>query len=472
MLRFVRFSAINTALCYGAASILVLAMFAGPLWYAWSNTIADGRTETLVDDSNRLTTLFNQHGPAQLATAIGTQVGGQPLGIGRIIVLADPQRNILAGNLPLWPPMPAPAPDRNGVRVVTLHMNGGHFRVALLSRELPGGYRLLVGNNVDRFERLETLALYGLIGCAATFVLLAVVGGLVVRYAMLARVRAIHQTSAAIVEGDLSRRLPSLDHEDELELLTQTVNRMLEQIEQLVHGVRNVSNAIAHDLRTPLAELRARLEELTVARPGPEATFAEVDAAIADVDRVLAIFNALLRLAEIDSGARRAGFVSMEVAQVVSDVAEFYQPLAELNDVVLHVDTSGNLSAYGDPLLLAQAVSNLIENALKYAPDSSRIDIAARERIDQQIEIVVADHGPGISDAEKPRVTERFYRSDVSRASPGVGLGLSLVAAVARLHHGALELGDSVPHGLRATLLLSSAQHTGHAKKATPALAA
>ena len=457
MLRFIRFSAFNTALCYGAASILVLAMFAGPLWYAWTSTIADGRTETLVDDAGRLTKLFTDEGAGQTATAIGTQVGGQPLGIGRIVVLADPAMNVLAGNLPHWPHIPI---IDNAVQVVTLHINEHSFRVALLCRTLPGGYRLLVGNNVDRIERLATLALYGLIGCAATFLLVAVIGGMVVRYAMLARVHGINQTTAAIVEGDLSRRLPTMAHQDELEMLAQTVNRMLEQIEQLVHGVRNVSNAIAHDLRTPLAELRYRLEELTLLRPDPEHTFGEIDGAIADVDQVLAIFQALLRLAEIDSGARRAGFSNIDVGQVAAEVVEFYQPLAELNDVTLALASRGLLATHGDPVLLAQAVSNLIENALKYAPRGSTITVETAARGGQQIALGVADHGPGVSDAEKPKLTERFYRADASRGTPGVGLGLSLVAAVAKLHHGTLELADNRPSGLRVTLLLAAAPAT------------
>jgi len=237
-------------------------------------------------------------------------------------------------------------------------------------------------------------------------------------------------------------------------MLAHTVNRMLDQIEHLVHGVRNVSNAIAHDLRTPLAELRYRLEELVLTRPAPEETFAEIDTAIADVDQVIAIFNALLRLAEIDNGTRQSGFVEMEVGNVAGEVAEFYLPLAELKDVTLTFSSSGKLNVGGDPLLLAQAIGNLIDNALKYAPRDGSITVIARQRPDRRIEVVIADDGPGIPDHEKPKVAERFYRSDASRGTPGVGLGLSLVAAVARLHGGSLELGDNHP-GLRATLLLA-----------------
>jgi len=171
------------------------------------------------------------------------------------------------------------------------------------------------------------------------------------------------------------------------------------------------------------------------------------------VDRVLGIFNALLRLAEIDTGARRSGFVQVDLAKVASEAAEFYHPVAELKGVMLTFASSGDLIGTGDPLLLAQAIGNLIDNALKYAQERGTIAVQAIRRPDGAIEVSVSDDGPGIPDDEKPKVTTRFYRGDASRGTPGVGLGLSLVAAVAKLHGGVLELTDNHP-GLRATLLM------------------
>jgi signal transduction histidine kinase len=229
-----------------------------------------------------------------------------------------------------------------------------------------------------------------------------------------------------------------------------------EALQEMILSVRNVSNAIAHDLRTPLAELRSSLEELSVTRPSPEATFNGIEGAVADVDRVIAIFDALLRLAEIDTGARRSGFRALDVARIASEAAEFYHPVAEMKGLALAFEASGELKLSGDPLLLAQAVGNLIENALKYAQKNGAIQVAAARRPDGCIEIAVSDDGPGIPDEEKPKVTERFYRGDASRGTPGVGLGLSLVAAVAKLHGGLLELTDNRP-GLRANLVLAGA---------------
>jgi signal transduction histidine kinase len=229
---------------------------------------------------------------------------------------------------------------------------------------------------------------------------------------------------------------------------------MLEQIEQLVHGVRNVSNSIAHDLRTPLAELRSRLEELALMRPPPDVTFSEIDGAVADVDRVIRIFDALLRLAQIDAGLRRSGFVTLDLAELAATAVEFYAPAAELKNIRLTLHAQAPLQVSGDPVLIAQALSNLIDNALKFAPENGLIEVTIRRRSDGLAEIAVTDNGPGILDSEKAKVVERFYRGDASRGTPGVGLGLSLAQAVAKLHGSALELSNRDP-GLRAVIAVA-----------------
>jgi hypothetical protein len=251
----------------------------------------------------------------------------------------------------------------------------------------------------------------------------------------------------------LQHRLPIDANDDELNTLSRTINGMLEQIELLVHGVRNVSNSIAHDLRTPLAELRSRLEEIALIRPPPEQAYAEIDGAVADVDRVIRIFDALVRLAEIDAGMRRSGFVTLDLADLAANAVEFYAPAAELKGIRLAFRSDGPLSVSGDPILLAQVLSNLIDNALKYAPVNGAIEVAVIRRGDGTAEMSVSDDGPGIADSEKGKVLERFYRGDASRGTPGVGLGLSLVEAVAKLHGHALELSDRNP-GLRVALIM------------------
>lgn len=219
-----------------------------------------------------------------------------------------------------------------------------------------------------------------------------------------------------------------------------------------IDGVRNVSNAIAHDLRTPLAALRARLEAVLLDVPRPENVLLEVEAALGDIDGVIDIFNALMRLAEIDAGVRRSGFVPVDLCQLAGEAMEFYLPLAELRGIALQVDCTQGLKMDGDPQLLAQALGNLVDNAIKFAGAGSTVTIAAA-RQNGTLALAVRDHGPGIPDADKPKVVQRFYRGDQSRATPGVGLGLALVLAVAQLHRGRLDLADNHP-GLVATLLM------------------
>jgi len=448
MLRLPSFSARTIAIGYGLVTLLVLAMFAGPLWYAWHTNIGEVRSQLLKSDAQHLSNLFIRQGPPALAAAIDSQVHGVNDGVRKIMLFVAPDGAKLAGNLQAWP---EGVPNRDGLCRVTIVVDDVPRNVELVRVTLEDGYRLLVASNLNRFQKLERLFGYGLLGCAITVLLSAALGGLMIRRALLGRMQGISDTTASIIEGKLSHRLVEPGDGDELQQLTRTVNRMLDQIEHLVTGVQDVSNAIAHDLRTPLSELRARLEELSVARPAPDETFVEIDAAIDDVDRVMGIFNALLRLAEIDSGSRRGGFVDVDLAALGAEVTEFYAPVAELKDIALGFDGPHDLHVVGDPVLLAQALGNMVDNALKYAPVRGAIAISA-QRIDADtVQIVVADNGPGIPVHERTRVIERFYRVDASRGTPGVGLGLSVVSAVARLHGGTLTLADNHP-GLRATL--------------------
>ncbi|MFL6711024.1 MAG: sensor histidine kinase [Massilia sp.] len=444
MFKSARFSAHNVALWHVLASVLMLAIFAVPLWYAWHGSIAQGRATELRDDARRLAALAQQQGPAALRAAIAAQPGQ---GGRRIMLLTDRQFLPLAGNLARWP-------DRLGRQAGPLNgaveLGGRTVEASLWHEVLPGGEHLLVGLDIARFRRLEHLFLAGLLACAVAVVLIALAGGLVIRRTLLARVEGISRASAAIVSGDLSHRLPHYQDEDELALLTRTINSLLEQIEHHVLAAQNISSAIAHDLRTPLAELRSRLEMLAITRPAPAETFEEVDGAIADTDHVISIFNAMLRLAEIDSGSRRAGFVKVALHEVVLEVAEFYQPVAEVNGIGFACAPIDPVWLAGDPVLLAQAAGNLIENALKYTPRGGTIMVSLRADA-ARVHLTVADNGPGIPEAEKARVFERFYRCDASRGTDGLGLGLSVVAAVARLHDGEVALADNEP-GLSASL--------------------
>src|SRR4030088_3287072 len=424
MNKLLRSSEFTLAFSYVAFGIAALVLFAAPLWYAWQVTIQESRTEVLRADIQRLSEVFRREDAAGLAAFIDNRVGMQIPGE-RILLLTDPKLQRLAGNLPEWP---GGIPREPGTYTLPVNLSGRQTHAMFVRTVLPGGYNLLVGRDLSLFASLAPRFWYGLAAAVAVLSIAGALGGLMIRRAVLVRVDGIRQTVLAIVQGDWGHRLPTKTASDELDTLSRTINGMLDQIEQLLHGVRDVSNSIAHDLRTPLAELRSRLQELSLTR------------AVADVDRVIRIFNALLRLAEIDTGMRRSGFVPVSAADIARQAVDFYLPAAELSGISLSYRGKGPADISGDPVLLAQAIGNLIDNALKYTTDGGLISVEVQTLAEGRVWITVADDGPGIPDEEKPKVSARFYRGDASRGTPGVGLGLTLVESVAKGHGGVLEL--------------------------------
>jgi hypothetical protein len=267
---------------------------------------------------------------------------------------------------------------------------------------------------------------------------------------VLARLDSINRTSTEIVAGDFSRRVPLSDAHDEFDALAENLNRMFERIERLMKGMREVADSVAHDLRTPLNRLRNRLEEAQRRLDPQSPHAADIEAAIAETDGLIATFNALLLIAEADSGMARGALTQLDLSAVVADVAELYAPLAEEKNIALTVMPAGVLTIEGNRSLISQALANLIDNAIKYTPAEGRVTIFAAET-PSGVDLTVADSGPGIPVADRARVVERFVRLEASRNSPGTGLGLSLVAAVARLHQARLTLDDNNP-GLKATI--------------------
>jgi signal transduction histidine kinase len=450
MNRLLRSSPVTWALGYLLLGLAALVAFAVLLWYAWNVSIFSGREEILHDDAQHLADVFAREGPQGLTAHIDARLRLQIVGE-RTLLLTDADYRPLAGNLAAWP---REIPDGSGEHAVMVDQLAGRpVHTLLLRTTLPGGYHLLVGRDLGFYLPLERKFAWGLTAAVTFLFVVGVAGAALIRRQLLARVQGMRTTVSAIMAGDLRRRLPASGSGDELDTLSQTINGMLDHIERLIHGISDVSNSIAHDLRTPLAELRSRLEELSLTRPEPAATFAEIEAAVADVDRVMRIFAALLRLAELDTGARRSGFVQVDAARVAAEVVEFYEPAAEQRGIAFSFQAGSVAPVAGDPVLLAQALSNLIDNSLKCVPERGAIEVRVDERDDGSVAIEVADNGPGIAAADRSKATERFFRGDASRGTPGVGLGLSIVDAVAKLHGGVLELLDNHP-GLRAQMVL------------------
>ncbi len=372
--------------------------------------------------------------------------GGQGL-----YMLADSAGRPLAGNLDEWPQSVTRANEfvefeyarRVQGEQVMLRARGMAF-------VLVGGFELLVARDVDERNMTKRLFTTTLPWSVGLMLLFGLIGGALMSRRVLARLELINRTSAEIVAGNFSRRVPLTDAHDEFDTLAENLNRMFERIERLMKGMREVADSVAHDLRTPLNRLRNRLEEAQRRLDPQSPHAADIEAAIAETDGLIATFNALLLIAEADSGAARGAMAQIDLSAVILDVAELYAPLAEEKNIALSVMPTGVLTIEGNRSLISQALANLIDNAIKYTPAEGRIAIFAVET-PSGIDLTVADSGPGIDTADRARVVERFVRLEASRNSPGTGLGLSLVAAVARLHRARLTLDDNNP-GLKATI--------------------
>ena len=268
---------------------------------------------------------------------------------------------------------------------------------------------------------------------------------------LLRRVDAVNRTARAIIDGDLSRRIPVVGSHDELGGLAEGLNRMLARIEELMESLRHVTSDIAHDLRTPLGRLRQRLEASRIKTSSTAEYEAAIDAAIADTDAILKTFEALLRIAQIEAGARRARFENTDLSAVAENVFEAFAAVAEDEGKRLDARIESDISVNGDRELLTQMLANLTENALRHTPAGTVVEVRL-ERVNGSARLTVSDTVPGIPAEDREQVFRRFYRLDASRSTPGSGLGLSLVAAVAKLHDATISLEDNAP-GVRVVVV-------------------
>lgn len=427
------------------------------LWYATAGSLDRQTDAALRTDALGLAQRWRESGPAGVTEAIAERLATD-VDADSIYLFVGPGGARLAGNLDRWPPGLA---EGSVWSVETVDRDTARVEARLLLVQFDDGYRVLIGRDVDEKSRLRDLLAEGMAWSAAATVLFAMIGAALLRRALENRLRAAGQTAQAIAAGDLSRRVPLSGADDEFDRLGESMNAMLDRIDRLMEGVRGVSDSIAHDLRTPIARARAKLEEALAGADEPALLRAAIEEAIADLDHITRVFGALLRIAEAEAGARRAAFAPLDLAPLLADVAEFYGAVAESRGQVLETDLPERLELVGDRDLLAQAVGNLLDNALKFTPAGGRVVLSARPLARDGAEIAVADTGPGLPPADRARAGERFFRADASRATPGSGLGLSLVQAVAHLHGGELLLDDAAPGapapGLRATLRLGVA---------------
>src|SRR6202048_5298473 len=465
--KLIRTTAFRLTLVY----LFLFALFAASLlgYFAWNTRrlITEQITATVNAETGEISEIFGRRGLRGLISTIENRAL-RP-GANLYLVTAPPGQ-ARAGNVGSLAPgvMATTGWSETAYRRLDEQDTADH-RALVRVTELPNGFRLLVGRDLEERKRL-----FGIVAKAAQWSVLVVIvlglgGGIFVARRVLRRIDAMTGTTRRIMAGDLSGRLPVGRSGDELDRLAENLNAMLERIEALMMGLKEVSDNIAHDLKTPLTRLRNRAEE-ALAKSGSEAEYRNaLERTIEESDGLIRTFNALLMIARAESGQARGNMDNFDAAEVANGIHELYEPLAEDDGMTLRVKTVST-RLRGNRELISQALANLVENAIKYGKPlaaaqplsadsvatagSKEILIEAR-RDGAQVPLRVTDHGPGIPEADRRHAVERFVRLEASRTQPGSGLGLSLASAVATLHGGELRLGDAHP-GLTATLAIAA----------------
>jgi signal transduction histidine kinase len=468
--KLIRTTAFRLTLVY----LFLFALFAASLlgYFAWNTRrlITEQIATTVNAEIGELSDIFGRRGLHGLVFNIENRALRPGA---NLYLVTTPNGQAIAGNVGSLAPGVMATTGWSDTAYRRLdEQDAADHRALVRVSELAGGFRLLIGRDLEERRRL-----FGIVAKAAQWSILIVVvlglgGGIFVARRVLRRIDAMTGTTQRIMAGDLSGRLPVGRSGDELDRLAENLNAMLERIEALMMGLKEVSDNIAHDLKTPLTRLRNRAEE-ALARSGSEAEYrTALERTIEESDGLIRTFNALLMIARAESGQARGNMADFDAAEVANGIYELYEPLADDDGMTLRVKTAPT-RLHGNRELISQALANLVENAIKYGKPvpaaqplgadavtgGKEVLIEARREGDSVL-LSVTDHGPGIPQADRKHAVERFVRLEASRTQPGSGLGLSLASAVATLHGGELRLGDAHP-GLTATLVIPALAGTG-----------
>lgn len=452
MPRLLRTTAFRLSLLYAAVFSVIASTALGFVFWSTSSYIDEQIDARLRLETDVLMQLFRSRELPGLLETIQTRNRADNVGT-FVYLLSGPDRDLLAGPLTSWPTdLDASRTyatfTREQLFEVQPRSKGHDELIRVLVTQLPGGYRMLVGHSVEDAKRLQSHTLTIVAVAIAGIVGFALLGGALMGWDVLRRIDAVNRAAGEIVHGDLTRRLPISRRNDEFDTLALRLNIMLERIEKLLVGMRQVTDHVAHDLRKPLNRLRSRLE-VTLLEARNEDEYRDVmEDAIADADDLIGTFNALLSIAQTEADVDRVGRTQFSASALCEDLAELYAAAAEDKHITFRSDIQSAITLNGVRGLVAQAFSNLLDNALKYAPRDGAIEFALKQDDDGPVVATVADNGPGIAREDRERVLERFVRLEAARTTPGNGLGLSLVKAVTGLHGAQLMLSDNHP-GLR-----------------------
>ncbi|MGB5260027.1 MAG: ATP-binding protein [Gammaproteobacteria bacterium] len=452
--RLFQTSAVRLTLRYTLMYMLVLCIALAALFWSSGRYVDASLEADLRQELESLTNLFEREGAQALAEAV-TARSKAAIDKQHFYLLTDSSGGLLAGNISKWP-LEADIDFGAGVHNIWLDENllpgylyGDDAYLPAIAEILADGNHLLLARGVEQDNLLREVSEYLLESLPAVLVFALLIGVMMSR-AMLRRMDDIGRTASEIMAGNLSQRVSLSGRNDEFDALAQRINRMLDRIDEVVASMREVTDNVAHDLRGPITRIRNRME-VTLLEPREEAEYREViEKTIKDADGMVKTFNAILKTAQANAGTIRADLVPIDLSTLVAEIGELYVPVAEEAGLTLTVEAGKSVTLPGNRDLLAQAIGNLLDNAVKYSPHGGRIDLKLIPR-ETTVDLVVEDNGPGIPQKEHHRVRERFVRLDGVRQKEGNGLGLSLVDAIARLH-GATLLFDNNEPGLRAVI--------------------
>ena len=444
--RIFRSASLRLACMYVAIFGISTCLLSASLWYS-TIALLNRQAESVVHfEAQSMAEQFGKGGFDALSSAIRARLTDDP-DSHALYLLVDHDGNRVAGNLDRWP-----------ARVTVPHQ---WYRLPLKRYEiemqamyrfypLPDGYRLLLGRDTRTIVQLRGVLREGLLIAAGAMMVLSVISSILVRKLFAGAMTNLSAVANAISGGDMTGRVKLTGAKDEFDELAGAINGILDLVQKLMDGVRQVTDAVAHDLRTPIARARARLEQALLPETRPEDWLNAIQLSIEDLDKIGTIFQSLLRIAEVEAGARRSAFATINFTVILKNLLELYEGSAEEQNIKLEGHLDNDLRFFGDQQMIQQAVVNLLDNAIKFSPPQSTVTLAA-SREQGRILISVNDQGRGIPAEDREKAVQRFYRAEAARNTPGSGLGLTLVAAVAELHYGKLRLEDNAP-GLRAIL--------------------
>lgn len=432
-----------------AVSVLTLLGF---IYVTTVGFIDSQINETILAEISGLNDNYRDDGLTGLVESIANRIAADRAG-NAVYLLTDSDFQPVAGNLARWPKNAMPQGRWKTFEIepadASKDQDTGQARAMTFA--LSEGYHLLVGRNLRDRQNFQNLIAQSFFWSLIITGVLALIGGVVMSRDMRQRLETINRTTQQIMRGDLQQRVPLSGSGDEFDRLSRNLNNMLTRIGMLMNAMREVSDNVAHDLRSPLTRLKARLELTLMSQTEPEQYRQAIEHAVGETDKILSTFNALLSIAQAEAGQGRSEMEFLDLAMISADVAELYEPVAEAKNQSFAVEIAP-ATILGNRHLMFQALTNLVDNAIKYTPEGGAVRLTV-ETSDKQVKIIIADSGPGVPPESRSRVVQRFVRLEQSRTTPGNGLGLSLVTAVMTLHGGELTLEDNAP-GLSAVLTL------------------